>query len=44
MRIEKVNSNQPNRELEKIRIEEKGAVFILYDPQHKPIIQVFQGV
>lgn len=47
MRIEKINNpdrNNKKTDLEKIYITEPSAIFILSDPQHKPIVRVFQGV
>lgn len=43
MRIEKIKQND-KQELEKIYVTEPSAIFILSDRNHKPVIQVFQGV
>lgn len=47
MRIEKINNpdrNNKKTDLEKIYLPEKSAIFILSDPQHRPIIRIFKGV
>ena len=47
MRIEKISAkdaNGRNQTLEKMTIPADSVVFVLYDPHHKPVIQVFKDV
>lgn len=43
MRIEKINTNS-NQILEKTSVPADSVIFVLYDPRHKPVIQVFKNV
>lgn len=44
MRIKKIDANGRNQTLEKMTIPADSVVFVLYDPHHKPVIQVFKDV
>lgn len=43
MKIVKIKESDTQK-IEKIRISEPSVIFILSDPRHRPIVQVFQGV
>jgi len=39
-----MDANDKHQTLEKMTIPADSVLFVLYDPQHKPVIQVFKEV
>ena len=44
MRIVKMDANDKHQTMEKMVIPADSVLFVLYDPHHKPVIQVFKEV